>query len=751
MKLPAALVALSLLATPCHAAFGIFQTYAAADTPAVTTCDITTGACTGQGAGTGLFTAATCNGVANDQAAFNSFNAWAQSSLTNTNGQLLELFIPSGAQCRWTSGSVNVNLVMTGIKNGRISGYGATFQNPSGNGFRLGPASQPGGICQKGLNDAAGCSARIATVSAGATSVTVTSTPLSTFCPRFVQGQWMAVTGFDLQGGYNSPFGEPPNPHFLEFVQIGSTANCTSTGVIQLGSALKNSYLSTWPNFSAGASNGSDKGGPGTIYALVSDWGGSVDIRGLTIDSPGNQTIIHGRSVSLRDITMTGSDCVIPSQNQTFTMTNSTGTNCTIEVDKIIDQLTYSGTTLRRLSFQSSSTNNLNWDGGALTLDLNGTPKVAAISNLTTPTVRLGPYAYGTPTSASCTNCVITNQITGFGLQEKGGPNDPGANIFYGVSGGIFSYPVSVAVTNLTNNGSGFVRLTVGTTSGWVTGTTVTRNGLFSACSAPSPCSNPAVTITVVNGTTIDLLGYNFADVTWSGAGSLSNSAEQERWAIPGTNFAAIGAQGPAGFYQVNSVTQSGNFINIATTVPGGYPTVPLTSGKSNLEVRGPKWTCTNCSGNAQAVDFSGAPPNIPIFSYSKRSYTNLTPLVNSSLQGKVTSIKINVTQAYTGSTNPMRFNPSSVTIIPAGTTSNWNVNINLRQAGLRTITPAGVTCDTGGGPVPGGCTGDGTLTLPDPNTFFSSSLNLAKPDGSPTDQPWAMDYEFIMDQGIVP
>lgn len=717
--------------------------------PAATTCDITTGNCTGLDTGTGLFTAATCNGVADDRTAFNSFNTWAQASSTNTNGLLLELYVPSGKLCRWTTGNVNVNLVMTGIRNGRISAYGATFQNPTGNGFRLGPASQPGGICQKGLTDPAGCSARINTVLAGATSVTITNT---SYCSRFVTGRWLAVTGFDLQGGYQSVFGEPPNPHFLEFVQIGSTVSCAATGVIQLVTPLVNSYLSTWPEFSAGGATGSDKGGPATIYALVSDWGGSVDIRGLTIDSSGNQTIVHGKSVTLRDVTMTGSDCVIPSQNDTFTMINSTGTNCTIEVDKIINTITYSNTTLRRVSFQSSSTNTLNWDGGSLSLDLNGTPKVANISNLTTPTIRLGPYAYGTPISATCTNCVITDQISAFGVQEKGGPGDPGANIFYTVSGGVFSYPLVVNVTNLTSNGSGKVRLTVGDTTGWKTGTRVTRNSLFSACSAPSPCSNPAVLLTVVDGTTIDLPDYNFADVTWSGAGSLSNSAEQERWAIPGTNVTALGGTGPSlPFFQVNSVAISGNFVSIATTLPGGYPTVPLSSGKSNLQVTAPSWTCTNCSGNAQALDFSGAPPNIPFASYSKRSYTNSTALVNSPLWGKVTTIKINVTQAYTGSTNPMRFNPSAVTVIPAGTTSNWNVNINLRQAGLRTITPAGVTCDTGGGPVVGGCTGDGTLTLPDPNTFFSGNLNLAKPDGSPTDQPWAMDYEFIMNQDVVP
>ena len=740
-------IALLSLCSPVHAQFAIFQTANIA-IPAITTCDITTGACTGQDAGTGLFTAATCDGVANDVAAFNSFNTFAVATTTNINGQLFELFIPSGKICRWTTGNVNVNLVMTGIKNGRISGYGATFQNPTGSGFRLGPASQPGGICQKGLTDAAGCSARINSVSAGSTSVTITNTA---YCSRFVTGQWAVVTGFDLQGGYQSVFGEPPNPHFLDFVQIGSTAACAGTGVIQLGSSLTNSYLSTWPEFSAGGATGSDKGGPATIYALVSDWGGAVDIRGLTIDSPGNQTIIHGKSVSIRDVIMTGSDCVIPSQNDTFTMINSTGTSCTVEVDKIINNLTYSGTTLRRLSFQSSSSNTLTWNGGSLILDLNGTPKVANISNLTTPTLRLGPYAYGTPTSATCTNCIITDQITGFGLVEKGGAGDPGANIFYTVSSGVFSYPLNVNVANLTDNGSGKVRLTVGDSTGWKSTARATRNGLFSACSAPSPCSNPAVLLTVVNGTTIDLTEYNFSDVTWSGSGSLSNSAEQERWAIPGTNFAATGGTGPAQFYQVTSTALSGNFISIDTTVSGAYPTVPLTSGKSFILVQAPSWTCSNCSGNAQAVDFSGAPPNTPLFSYSARSYTNSTPLVNSTLWGKVTSITINVTQAYTGATNPMRFNPSTVTVIPAGTTSNWNVNINLRQAGLRTITPAGVTCDTGGGPVAGGCTGDGALTLPDPDTFFSASLNLAKPDGSPTDQPWAMNYEFIMNQGVVP
>lgn len=741
-KLVLTIFALFSLSSAAYAAFAIFQTATQSAVSAVTSCNIVTGVATGLDAGTCVSPAATCNGVANDRNVFNAFNTWAKATTTNTNGQLLELYIPPGSTCVWSSDSVSFNLIMAGVKNARISGYGATFYTP-GNGFYL--ASNKG-VCQKGLTDAAGCTARINTVSSGATSVTITNTA---YCSRFVTGRWAVVTGFDLFGGYNSPYGFPPNPHFLEFVQIGSTAACAGTGVIQLGSALVNSYLSTWPEFNSGNANEADNGGPATIYALDVNWDTEIEILGLTIDNP-NQTIPKGRSVTLRDITMLGANCVIPSEAGTFTMINSTGTNCSVEVDKFNGTLNYSGTTLRRLNFQSSSTNFLNWDGGSLSVDLNGTPKVANISNLTTPTIRLGPYAYGTPTSATCTNCVVTtNPIQGFGVVENG--TTAGASKFYTVSGGVFSYPLSQNVLNVSDNGSGKVRITVADTTGWATGAFAGKNAVFT-CS-PTPCTGP-ITITVVNGTTLDVLGINFADVTWTGGGFIYNTAEQERWAVPGTNFFTTGQwSASSGAYQVTGVTQSGGFINIATTVPSGFPTVPLSSGIANLQVQGPKWTCTNCSGTAQMVDFSGAPPNIPIFSYSRRSFDNNTPLTSWNVWGKVTSIKINVTTAYAGAAVPgtFRVNLPEETVVPAGTTTFWNPLINLKQVGLRTITPAGVTCDTGGGPVGGACSGDSALTLPDPAAMFAGTVEQQMPNGTPTDSPWAMTVEFIMDQGVVP
>lgn len=757
-RLLLALVVL-LVTSNAHAAYWQGQTYSTALEPAVTTCDLTTGSCTGQDAGTGLFTAATCNGVADDRNAIVSANTFVRGTTTNTNGQLIELYIPPGKTCMFNSGFVSNNLVLSGIKRSRLSFYGSSLKSPSGNGWDLGPAPSGGAFCQKGLNEATGCSARINTVSAGATSVFINtnsySGSLSSLCARYTVGQWAAVTGFDLQGGYNSPYGFPPNPHFFDFVQITSKANCTTTGEISFSTPLRYDYLSTWPQWNSGSATQADQGGPATIYAMGPWWGYEATVLGGTLDMTCNQcaTKTPGRLVTFKDITYTGSFCVWPSENKDITLDNFNGPSCNMELDKIVERVTFKNSpNLGGFHVQSSSVDDIIVDNVTIGSAIFGNGKRLTITNSTIPNLQPGSSAYGVATSASCTNCVITQPILGSSPTYKGGPGDPGTNILYSVSSGVFSIPLGVDVTNLTDNGSGKVRLTVGTTAGWVTGTRPGRNSIFSACSAPSPCTNPAVLITVVDGTTIDLTDYNFADVTWSGAGFLYWDAQVASWAVPGTNFSMTGAFGPGKpFYQVNSVTTSGNFLNIATTVPSGYPTVPLSSGKSYLATQAMTWTCSGCSGNAQAVDFAGAPPNIPMFSYSKRSYTNTTALVNSPLWGKVTSIKINVTQAYTGATNPMRFNPSSVTVLPSGSSSNWNVNINLRQAGLRTITPAGVTCDTGGGPVAGGCSGDGTLTLPDPDTFFVSTLNLVKPDGSPTDQPWAMEYEFIMDQGVVP
>lgn len=719
-------------------AFATVQTKSVADEPAITLCNVNTGIAIGLDAGTCASPAAACDGVTDDRLAFVSFNRWAKATRANATGQLIEMQV-SGV-CKFISGNVNSRLILKGIKNIRVMGYGGTFSSV-GDGLFLAGA----GVCQAGIAARNGCSARLATVLAGATSVTLLNTSL---CSRFVAGRWAVVTGFDLQGSFNGNYGFPPNPHYFDYVPIASTTNCASTGQIALGSALKNTYLSTWPEYSAGNANQADQGGPATIYALDSSWDTQVDIRGLTIDVA--VSYAQGRSVSFRDLTMLGGSCVWPSQNKSITFTNIIGLECNVEEDKINDTIIYNNVAMKRLWFQSSSTNTLIVNGSTFshatyrTPGITGTPKFAIISNSTIPYLQLGPQAYGVATSATCTNCIIGTTILNSGLVEKGPAGDIGTNNWLTVKSGVMSYPNTMVVTGFADNGSGAVRLTVSSTADWPNAT-FSINGIF----AKGPNNNNPKTIKVIDTTHVDLVGTKFDGAVWTGRGSINQAAP--RFAVPGAN---LFAQFSNYAFQVTGVTADAAGTHIATTLPGGYPNVPLSNGvKSFLAVQMPKWTCTNCAGTSQAVDFSGAAPNIPLASYSNRTWTNLpsaTPLDTYPVWGKVTSIKVNVTQAYRGATTPLKFRLPTATAV-GNASPFWAPFFDLRVAGLRTITPAGVTCDTGGGPVLGGCGTDTGLTLPDANAVFSSTIGPAMSGGNPTDQPWMISAEFMMDQGVVP
>ncbi len=67
-------------------------------------------------------------------------------------------------------------------------------------------------------------------------------------------------------------------------------------------------------------------------------------------------------------------------------------------------------------------------------------------------------------------------------------------------------------ISNAANNGSGLIRLTVGSTSGWSTGDSKTIRDVAGTTEA-----NGTWTITVINGTTIDLQGSTFSNAYVSG------------------------------------------------------------------------------------------------------------------------------------------------------------------------------------------------------------------------------------------
>src|SRR5262249_7803704 len=272
------------------------------------------------------------------------------------------LTIPSGSNCTFLSS--RALWWAKRIKNLVVSGYGAKLTTTPNGGFFLGGSGQ--------VQDSAH-SARLATVSAGPSPVRLTSPAQSNL---FTVGQYALITGFDLQGLWNVGYGYPSNPHFFEYALV--TAVDRTAGVVTFAAPLKNTYKSTWPNYNSGSRFEIDSGGPATLYALDASWDTQVEYDGLTISTssqPGGQIYSNGRSVTFRDVTVTDSQCLIPSQNLTWTAINVTMASCIMEADKLIGTMTFTGGTINAIDFQSSSIDLLVMDGTKVPGYIHGTPK----------------------------------------------------------------------------------------------------------------------------------------------------------------------------------------------------------------------------------------------------------------------------------------------------------------------------------------------------------------------------------------
>lgn len=329
------------------------------------------------------------NGEANDSLAFAAFNAWAR-RWQRSNGGLIELHVPPG--------TYNVTgWPFLGIKKIVVIGYGATLQAPKYGSLFLGGRGQ--------YQDNAH-SARVASVQDGATSVTLVAPNRSSL---FTAGNYALITGYDLQGLWHAPYGFPSNAHFFEYVKIRSVN--PTTGVIEFDEPLKNTYLSTWPNYNAGNRVEIDSGGPGTLYALHPSWDIEVEYKGLTIRAP-YQIYAAGRSVTYTDAKFPDG-CPIPSLNQSWTA-NESNIPCYIEADKLVETITFNGVNLGAIDFQSSSINLMRMNGTSVLRFFNGTPKKAIISNSTIRKFGPGALYYGRTDEVVCTGCDIS-QFSRFG------------------------------------------------------------------------------------------------------------------------------------------------------------------------------------------------------------------------------------------------------------------------------------------------------------------------------------------------
>lgn len=612
---------------------------------------------------------AICDGKTDAAPAFAAFNRWA---VTQT--ALIQLTIPSGSVCAFTS---EAGAWWTrGIKNLLVIGYGATLTNKGSNnpGFFLGGTGQ----YQDNRH-----SARLETVAAGSSKVKLL-TPAQT--SLFTVGGYALITGFDLQGVWQAPYGYPSNPHWFEYVKVISVD--PNTGTVTFAAPLQNTYKSTWPLYNSGSQFEVDAGGPATLYALDPSWDTQVEYRGLTISQDSVQTYANGRSVTYRDVKFTGGGCAVPTQNLLWQAINTDMSSCVMEVDKLITTMVLDRVTIHQIHFQSSSTDVVKISNSTIKSQMIGTPKKAIISDTMIADFRPGAFAYGRTDEVICTNCVFPKfQITS--IREAGFGDNP-VQISYSMSNGVISYPNGTPILGASNNGAGKVRLTVASTNGLVSNDLVNIAGVSGTYEANGGYKR----ITVIDATHVDLPEVSFSNSYKSG-GFLGLYAP--RWAVPGTNLLWEGAHGIGPVFKVLDVTQDQNFTYIRTDYPGGFPA--YAGAKLAIRVHpAPKFTCTNCSGSPDALDLSNAPPGVPLYSYSKRTYTAASAMVPGptvSMWGKLSSAKFNVTTPYAGS-GPLQFQLSQFNnwrvMDGTGTLANFGPGINMAIAGQRAVTTTGVT-----------------------------------------------------------
>lgn len=319
---------------------------------------------------------------------------------------------------------------ITGIAGSKltISAYGAVFSLFSGSGNQ-GVAVTNVGIIQ-GADTAK--ETRINTVSAGNDTVGLVTAGQTS---RFSAGQWCCVSGINMQGA-----GDPPNLGIFEYKKILSIG----TGALTFTEPLTNSYLDTWPVYTAG------RGGPATVFPMQGFWDQEVEFQGARFTDTGNLT--YGKVRVMQWI-----DCLF----DTYGPCPSVNSLCRIlrcdingfgglEVDKDVQRLEILDTSLRAIDFQSAGVNevyvsNVNQSNASGTPRWNGGGCVSnTFIGLTTGTggvFRFGPMNYGAMGPTTMTNCAspsaarfdqnspfsdMTEEGGGV-LSYAGGPSSPSA------------------------------------------------------------------------------------------------------------------------------------------------------------------------------------------------------------------------------------------------------------------------------------------------------------------------------------
>jgi hypothetical protein len=375
------------------------------------------------------------------------FRAWAQTQTNPADPPVLE--IPDGVFGYKSSSAAGGGLHHNVINDMTIRG---TSGNPANcklmqfapNEMRFG--NDVPTVANRGLQNAGGNSARLQTAAAGASTVTLvdpagTDSGGATYGSRIVVGRACLIASYDHQGLYESFFGYPPNSFFTEWNKI--TAYDTGTGVVTLETPLVQAHKSTYPRWGLlSTTSGADQGGPATIWVAPDGYNQRITIENLTFDCEQNQSSVLTRHVTLNNCLMEGPG-VYPTQCDTFTATDCVFED-TLEVDKLVNIVTWNNCTHTKIQQQSASPNKMYYNGGSIRFMETGRYVEATGVDFTGPaTLHVGASAYGR------TDRVIINNCTNIAVIERGGSdttdlriaNSPvNASAWYTFVGGVMRF-----------------------------------------------------------------------------------------------------------------------------------------------------------------------------------------------------------------------------------------------------------------------------------------------------------------------
>jgi hypothetical protein len=318
---------------------------------------------------------ATGDGVTDDTQAFVDFTSDYQ-------GEKVVLTVPPGVYVLSDpdTDDTGVDKFFSGLSHIIVDGYGASSSTGMKT-FGSSYSQRETGTTHTAL---------VASVSAGATSLTLLTEADNT---KFSAGQWVLLTGYDLQGS-----GYPTNPYYFEYVKI-TTISATT---INLFRPLKHSYQSDWPDF--GDASGIDQGGPATLYSIYSDWDMDIEIRGWTFDNDNPATpfiTARGRSVRFVDCAFDGGDFPLATVQQRFECIRCDMRSCVVENDKLVEWCVFRNCWMEQCYTQSASIyymlleNCWVGDNSGEVDSIKGCAKHMVIKGCFAARLMIGPFAYG--------------------------------------------------------------------------------------------------------------------------------------------------------------------------------------------------------------------------------------------------------------------------------------------------------------------------------------------------------------------